>query len=136
MSSNRSINFQIITPVKTIFKENVKSIKVATVDGDHSFLYGHEDFVATLRDTPISITTFDSKFEYAVIDAIFQLKKNSATILARFAAPPNEIDSVLSSHSKMLSDRYELELKADEDIQRIEFALRQSLMHQNKGGYQ
>lgn len=132
MSKAENIRLKIITPNNVAFDQNITFLKINTSEGQKSFLPNHEDFIGSLKDGIINAKSTNGNMDLYIIDGILKFSQGYAFIIANFAELPENIDAVLKQRSDLISQRYYEEQKADDDIERIAFALRQSLMQQSK----
>jgi F-type H+-transporting ATPase subunit epsilon len=110
-------NFELVSPEKLLFSQEVEMVVVPGADGDLGVLAGHAPVISTLR--PGTIAVFENG---AVSERIFvaggfaEVTPERCTVLAEEAMPFAEIDR--AAVEKMLSDLRDDLSAAQEDTER------------------
>lgn len=127
---------EIITPEKSILKEEIDEILAPTADGQIGILPHHINIVTTLTAGEVIIKTGDKEKVYAVTGGFMHVNNNSVTVLADYAAHADEIsvedaleakrraEEILKNGAEQLSER---------DFALAEAELRKSILNINVG---
>ena len=93
MSSDNIIKFEIVTPERTVLKEEVVQVSVPTKEGEITVLPGHIPLVASLNPGVIEIVKEDSTHNIMSVSGGFiEVSKDRVVILADTAERAEEID--------------------------------------------
>ena len=77
------MKLEILTPEKTLYSGNIKSVNLPGSKGRFTLLHNHAPIISTLEKGDIMITTNDQKSEVIEISGgIVEVKKNSIIVLA------------------------------------------------------
>ena len=87
------INFDLISPKKSIFSSEVDMVVVPGVEGDFGVLPEHCPLISELRPGEIEIFNNDKKEStYFIGGGFAEVGKESCTVLATFAKNPKDLD--------------------------------------------
>lgn len=90
---SNTINFEIVTPEKTVMKDVITQVTVPTKDGEITVLPKHIPLVASLKPGVIElITASGEKMIIAVSGGFIEVLQNKVVILADSAERAEEID--------------------------------------------
>ena len=90
---NNVIKFEIVTPEKTVLKEEIQQVSVPTRQGEITVLPGHIPLVATLQPGVIEIVKPAGERDLMSVSGGFiEVLKNKVVILADTAERAEEID--------------------------------------------
>lgn len=131
---SKTIELEIVTPERVVFREQVTSIILPGLDGYFGVLANHAPLVAALRIGPVVYRQNGEKKRVAIHGGFFEIVDNRATILADAAELPEEIDverarRALERARKRISDR-----QADIDLVRARAALERALIRLRVAG--
>ncbi len=91
--ANETIKFEIVTPEKVVFKEEINQVTVPTTSGEVSILPNHIPLVSVLNPGVIEVKQKDNSLEIMSVSGGFiEVTKNKVTILADSAERAEEID--------------------------------------------
>ena len=83
MSGFQTMQLQIITPDKQLFKGEAKLVSVPGVDGSMGFLDNHAPLITVLKAGDIKVTMADGTVEnFAVKGGVVEVMKNTVLVLA------------------------------------------------------
>jgi F-type H+-transporting ATPase subunit epsilon len=90
---DKLVDLEIVSPVKSVFKGQVKSVSAPGVLGGFQVLYNHAPLVSTLGIGKVKLVLENgSEDVYAISGGIFEVNNNKATILAEEIESKDEID--------------------------------------------
>ncbi len=93
MSNEKIIKFEIVTPEKTVMKENVKKAIIPTKEGELTILPKHTPLVSTLKSGVLELEKEDGTKEVAFVSGGFlEVLRNKVVILADTADRAEDID--------------------------------------------
>ncbi len=114
------INFEIVTPEKTIAKEKVISITVPTTEGEITVLAHHIPIVSILKPGIITLKKEDGNVDVmAVSGGFIEVLRNKVVIMADTAERAEEIDAQRAEEAKK---RAEESTQKAENIEDVNFA--------------
>jgi F-type H+-transporting ATPase subunit epsilon len=115
----------VVTPEKTVFEQDVKSIIAPGSDGYLGVLSNHAPLITALRPGALYVTDLDgNETAYSISGGFLEVSNNIATILADSIERPEEIDidrasATLERARELLRNRASLEV----DTERAEASL-------------
>ena len=101
-----TLNLEVVTPERIVFKADVDSVEVPGLDGELGILPGHTELVSQLK--PAGLLTYhqgDKKGEIAVSDGLVEISSDRVIILAHRATRPEDIDLARALELKDLAER-------------------------------
>jgi F-type H+-transporting ATPase subunit epsilon len=126
--ADKNFNLEIITPQRVVFKGEVTDFSAPGVVGGFQVLHSHAPMLSSLKIGEVKITGSDGlEIRYAISGGFFEVRNNSAVLLAETAERINEIDK---ERAKAARDRAlkRIQLKKpDIDIERAKYALRRAI---------
>lgn len=87
-----TMKLQIITPMRTIFDEEVESVILTTTEGQMGVLYDHEPVVALLDYKQIIYTQDGHKKKATCLGGFVEVTKDKVTILTDASELADDID--------------------------------------------
>ena len=91
--SDKLIQLDIVSPVKTVFSGKVTSITAPGEIGGFQVLFNHAPLISSLKIGTIKIVTESGSIQYfAISSGIFEVKDNVAVVLADAVETQEEID--------------------------------------------
>ena len=102
-----TINFQLVTPEKTVLKQELASLSCPTTMGEITILPNHVPMVATLQPGELHARTADNKDSYIFVSGGFvQINPGSKVIvLADSAEHHYEIDEQRAEEAKKRAEK-------------------------------
>ena len=112
-----SFKFEIITPEKIIFSNNVQMVKIPSYEGDMSILKNHISIITFLRPGIIKIEKSDGNFEeFFVQDGTVEFFDNILIILSASAENLKYLSrEFLDNLAKETKDKLEKQEISDQD---------------------
>lgn len=126
--SDKQFQLKIITPTKIVFDKAIDYLLIATSKGQKGILSGHEDCIELLGKGDFSVLVNEEKVLFRSSGATLYFTNNHATIVAEMAALATEYDALIKQRITELNRRYSEEIKSENELKRINIALRRSLM--------
>ena len=124
--NSKKLRLKIVTPVRTIFDDDVDMVIMHAVDGQIGVLKGHQSVTTIMGYGPLRVYN-DEKIEYfAVFGGFAEINPQGATILADIAECPHEIDEERARRAIERAQRRKAEQKSDLDEKRLKLALRKA----------
>lgn len=93
MSSDQTIQFEIATPERVVYRNQIRQATLPTVDGEITILPNHIPLVALLKMGVAMLRLPDGQIEYLAIEGGFvEISVNKIVVLADTAEMASEID--------------------------------------------
>jgi len=93
MPSKKTINFEIVTPERTLLKTKILQVTVPTQEGDITVLPEHTPLVSSLKTGVLEITKEDGNLEImSVAGGFLEVLLDKVVVLADNADRAQEID--------------------------------------------
>jgi F-type H+-transporting ATPase subunit epsilon len=93
MESDKLLELEIVSPVKSVFKGMVKSVIAPGVMGEFQVLYNHAAMVSALQIGMMKLENDKSEIlPYSISGGILEVKNNKISILADSIESKEEID--------------------------------------------
>lgn len=86
------LQLEIITPLKSILKEEVDQITLPTVDGEITILPNHVDLVSKIKMGEMIIKKGGKSTYFAITGGFLEISGNNVTILADYAVRAEDIE--------------------------------------------
>lgn len=91
--SDKTIKFEIVTPEKTVLKEEIVEVTIPTMEGEITILPKHMPIVGIIKPGVLEIKTADGRQEVACVNGGFvEVLRNKVVILADSAERACDID--------------------------------------------
>lgn len=122
-----NFNLEIVTPQKTILKEEATMIIARTTEGDIGILANHAPLVTELALGEMKIKQGDKEKDFFISGGFLEISKEKVLILADKAVDAKNIDI---EKEKAEKEEYEAKLKKlseDKEIATTQQALKESL---------
>jgi F-type H+-transporting ATPase subunit epsilon len=125
----KEINVEIITPSKSAYKGNVKSINIPGTAGNFQVLYNHAPLLSSFEIGKIKIVDVEGKtIEFATGGGTVEVRKNKLLVLADSVETTDEIDAERAKKSyDRAKERLSSSNKADIDMIRAELSLQRAI---------
>lgn len=92
MALATQLKLKMVTPVKTVFEQDVKSVSVPTVLGQITVLPEHTELVSIVTHGELIVHADNKQFPLAVSGGVLEMYDNTLYILADAAEHATEID--------------------------------------------
>jgi F-type H+-transporting ATPase subunit epsilon len=101
MATKKTINFEIVTPERTLLKTKILQVTVPTQEGDITVLPEHTPLVSSLKTGVLEITKEDESIEImSVAGGFLEVLLDKIVILADNANRAEEIDEKETEKAK------------------------------------
>lgn len=111
------LKFQIITPERVVFSEEVEQVTTMTRDGEITVLPHHIALVSILQPGELKYKKNGQEFSLAVSGGFLEvLPDNSLVILADTAEPAEEIDLERAEKAREKAEKLMSESRHREDV--------------------
>lgn len=124
---SKKITLEVVTPERTVLREQVDSLVVPAAQGYMGVLPGHAPIVAQLTIGVLSYKMDGKEFTAAVSGGFMEVAEDKAVLLADTAELAEEIDVDRALRSKERAERRLAERTPDVDVVRAEAALRRAM---------
>src|SRR3989338_7587549 len=123
-----TIHFEIVTPEKTVLKEEVLQLTVPTKMGEITVLPHHFPLVASLQAGVIEIKLLDDKVEtVAVSGGFIEVLPNKVVILADTAERAAYIDEARAEEARKRAEKLMAEKREDVDFSAVQAKIAKEL---------
>jgi F-type H+-transporting ATPase subunit epsilon len=125
----KEINIEIITPSKSAYKGNVRTIWVPGQLGNFQVLFNHAPLLSNLEVGRIKIEDVNGQItEYSTGGGTVEVKDNKVLVLADSVELKEEIDAERAKSAyKRAKERLAAGTKADIDVLRAELSLQRAI---------
>jgi F-type H+-transporting ATPase subunit epsilon len=124
----KEINIEIITPSKSAYKGNVRTIWVPGQLGNFQVLFNHAPIISNLNVGRIKIEDVNGQvIEYSTGGGTVEVKDNKVLVLADSAESKEEIDAERAKSSYKRAKERLSSAKADIDELRAEVSLQRAI---------
>ena len=125
---SKRLHFDIITPEKTLFSDDIDSFEAPGVDGEFQILADHTPFLTGLKIGHVYYNTNGKRHLTAISGGFCEVRDNHAVILAQSAELQSEIDLDRALEARKRSEN-RLDQKDNEniDLDRAELSLLRSI---------
>jgi len=132
----KEINVEIITPSKSAYKGEVKSITLPGTSGNFQVLYNHAPLLSSLEIGRIKIEDASkSKLEFATSGGTVEVRNNKVLVLADSVESKDEIDLDRARKSyQRAKERLSMKSHGDIDIVRAEASLQRAINRMKLAG--
>lgn len=118
------LNLEIVTPSKSAFSGEIKSITVPGTKGRFQVLKNHASIISTIDVGMIKVDLFDGKSDYyATAGGTIEVLDNKVLVLADSIEQVSEIDEERAIKAKQRAEERLLEKKSDLNLARAQASL-------------
>ncbi|MEA2088412.1 MAG: F0F1 ATP synthase subunit epsilon [Patescibacteria group bacterium] len=114
----KTIKFEIVTPEKTVLKEEINQITIPTKDGEITVLPNHIPLVSILVPGEIIIKKGNEEFSMSVSGGFVEVLVDKVVILADTAERAEEIDEKRAEEARKRAEK----IKKEKTVDSREFA--------------
>jgi len=125
--ADKSIKFEVVTPEKVVFSEDVESLVVPAALGYLGVLPGHAPLVTALDIGVIKYKREGKTRKMAISGGFMEVINNKVIVLADTAEPGDQIDLARAEQAKERARKRLAERGADLDVKRAELALKRAM---------
>jgi F-type H+-transporting ATPase subunit epsilon len=87
-----TFQFDLVSPDRLLFSEQVDQVDVPGSEGDFGVLAGHAPYVATLKPGIVTVHRGSERLRIVVVGGFAEVNPTGLTILADMATPLDEFD--------------------------------------------
>lgn len=120
--------FEIITPEKTVYKDEVDELLIPTPDGEIGILPHHIALVTKVSPGELTIKKQKNTTHIAVTGGYAQVQNNTVTILADYAVRSDDIELRKAEEAKERAEKKMKENVSERDFALAEAELQKSLL--------
>ncbi|OGF27051.1 ATP synthase F1 subunit epsilon [Candidatus Falkowbacteria bacterium RIFOXYB2_FULL_47_14] len=104
--NGKNIQFEIVTPERTVLKEQILQVTVPTRDGEITVLPKHMPLVSMLKPGVIELKTVDGEVKLMSVSGGFiEVLRNKVVILADTAERAEEIDIARAEEARVRAEK-------------------------------
>lgn len=122
------INLEIITPVKSVYKDEVDEVVAPTSTGEITILPNHVGLFTKITPGELVIKKNNSIQSIAITGGFLEIGKNKITILADHAIRAEDIEIAKVEEAKKRAEKLLEEKTAEEDFAKLEGDLRKAII--------
>lgn len=123
MSDQKTIKFEIVTPERLVFREDIFQATIPTKAGELTILPDHIPLVSILQAGAIEIKTKSGQTEImAVSGGLLEVLNGKIVILANSADRVSELDEKIVEEARIQAETAKLEAKNRDDVEFTEIA--------------
>ena len=120
------ISFQIATPERVVYDDEVSQVSIPTTSGEITVLPGHIPLVSVIQPGELRILDKEGEHAFAIFGGFIEVQEgNKLVILADNAERSDDIDLERAEEARK---RAEEEMEAAKNRQDVDFAKLQSLI--------
>lgn len=102
---SNKLHFEIITPDKIVFRDEISSITLPTQEGEITILPGHIPLVAPVRPGEIMIKKDDTTRHMAVMRGFVETSGDNIRLIAEAAELAEEIDERRAEEARQRAEK-------------------------------
>ena len=123
--SVKTIKFEIVTPERVVFREEILQLSVPTTTGEITILPDHIPLVSVLQPGVIELKKMDgSKEVMSVSGGFVEVMKDKIIILADTAERAEELDEERIKNAHLRAEELKKNLRNADDVQFTDVAVR------------
>lgn len=129
-----SFTLEVVTPDRTVLKEEVDMAVCPGSEGEFGILPNHAPFLSALRMGPLRYRKGDKDEALFISGGFLDMHANICSVLAESAEKASDIDKARALAAKERAERRLAEKKEGLDELRAEMALRRAIARLNLAG--
>jgi F-type H+-transporting ATPase subunit epsilon len=86
------LTLEVVTPTKSVLKEEVDEITIPTIEGEISILPNHVDLLTKLSQGAMFVRNNNKIDTYAILGGFLEISNNHVNVLADHAIRANDIE--------------------------------------------
>lgn len=122
------LQFEIITPEKVVYKDEVDEVLIPTPNGEIGILPEHISLVTQVSQGELTIVKKNAKTHIAITGGYAKVENDTVTILADYAIRSDDIELKKAEEAKMRAEKRMNEKVSERDFALAQSELRRSLM--------
>jgi F-type H+-transporting ATPase subunit epsilon len=125
----KELFLEVVTPSKTAYSGDIKSVSVPGTLGNFQVLFNHAPILSSMEIGIVKIVDDEGKeFEYSTSGGTIEVLNNKVLLLAESFESPDEIDARRAEEAEQRAkELLSRKNKADIDLDRAELALHRSI---------
>ncbi len=123
----KRLHFEIITPNQVVYKDDIDSLTLPTVDGEITILPGHISLIAPTKPGEITIRKDDKIKHLAVMRGFVETSENTVRLMADAAELAEEIDERRAEEARQRAEKAKEEAENEIDFAEAATALERAL---------
>ena len=125
--ANRTIQFEIVTPERTVLKQDVLQVTLPTSSGEITILPGHIPLISVLQAGVVEVKRPDNSFEVMSVSAGFiEVSRDKVVILADTAERADELDEKAVEEMRRRAEELKKEARSEEAVEFTEISAKLS----------
>jgi len=134
--ANKAVRLRVLTPNRVVADEEFDLVIMKTIDGDKGILPGHEPCLTALDIGLLrGLRGKDDAATFKVLGGFASVHNNEVTVMSSVADAPEKIDQMIEKIKKERAENKIYEKTADVEMNRVEMALRRSLVKNDISAY-
>ncbi|QQG40495.1 MAG: ATP synthase F1 subunit epsilon [Candidatus Levyibacteriota bacterium] len=123
-----TFSFEIITPEKIVFKEEVNEVIVPTASGQITILPHHINLLTQIAEGEIIVKNGAKEQYLAVTGGFLEVSKNKVSLLADYAVRSEEIEIAKAEAAQKRAEKLMQEKVSERDFAIAETEFKRSLL--------
>lgn len=115
-----NLQLTIITPIKSVFDEEVEEITLPSEQGELTILPNHISLFTRIKPGQLSIRKNNKPTHFAITGGFLEVKENKATILADYAIRADDIEILKAQEAKDKAEKIMKEKVSGRDFAQAE----------------
>lgn len=107
---------EIITPEKTIYKEEVSEVVVPTVDGEITILPNHINLLTQVKPGELIVKKGENYDSLAITSGFLEVDDNKISVLADYAIKAQDIEVAKAQEAKKRAEKIMNEKATDNEL--------------------
>lgn len=128
MENDKKLVLIVTSPYGTVLEKKVQSTLFTTVEGEISIRAKHENGVYQIKAGSFFVREDDEPEEYCSLGGLVLVEDSKMYLISSLVAPAKTFEKEKEKHLALLGQRYSEDLKSEADLQRVQMALRKSLI--------
>ncbi len=123
-----TFSFEIITPEKIVFQDEVAEVIVPTVSGEISILPNHATLLSQITHGELTIKKDGKEYSLAVTGGFLDVNNNKVSILADYAVRSEDIEIAKAQEAQKRAEKAMQEKGSDRDFALAEAQFRRAIL--------
>ena len=123
-----TFSFEIITPEKVIFKDDISEVIVPSVNGELAILPNHASLVTKISEGLLTIKKDGKEHLLAITGGFLEVNNNKVSILADYAIRSEEIEESKAQEARKRAEKAMEEKTSDRDFALAESQFKRAIL--------
>lgn len=119
-----TFNFEIISPEKVVYKEDVDEVILPTTSGQLTILPNHATLMSQATSGEVIVKKSGKEYYMAITGGFLEVSNNNVSILANYAVRSEEIEVARAIEAQKRAEKIMKE--SDEKVSKKDFAIAQA----------